>query len=181
MQINIDQEAYDNATEFETLPEGDYTIVLFSVDEGSGPKGQYLNWECNVIDPAYEGQKLWMITSLAPKAVWRVKKLCEAVGVEPQGGQLHVTAMLGKYLRCSVYHDEYKKQIRAKIDTFWPVDEDFQPTDSPLVYNLPEEDVPEDLEQNEGPPEEISDVNAELTEASCDAECATEEDEPVPF
>jgi hypothetical protein len=187
MQVKIDQEAYDTASKYDLLPVGVYTIVLFSVEEGQGAKGMYLNWECNVLEPTqFSGNKLWMITSFAEKALWRLKKLCEAVGVIPENGALNATAMLGKYLQCSVFHEEYEGKTRPKIDDVWAVDGDFVPAGKPLVYNLPDEEETLPQTITDGPPEDIEVIepseilDAKEIDAQTEHEAMMAEDS-VPF
>jgi hypothetical protein len=43
--------------------------------------GDYLNWELVVIDGEYENRRLWMITSLKPQALFRLKQVLLDLGI----------------------------------------------------------------------------------------------------
>jgi hypothetical protein len=60
---------------FEPVPEGRYDVTVERVEvrESKSSDYDYLNWELNIADGDYEGQKLWMITSLSPRALFRLK------------------------------------------------------------------------------------------------------------
>lgn len=60
---------------FEPLPEGHYECVIETVEvrQSKSSDNDYLNWEMKVLDDEYEGRRLWMITSLSEKALFRLK------------------------------------------------------------------------------------------------------------
>lgn len=60
---------------FEPVPEGKYNVVVETVEvrESKSSDHPYLNWELRIVDEDYEDQRLWMITSLSPKAMFRLK------------------------------------------------------------------------------------------------------------
>lgn len=68
---------------FEVLPEGTYPVIIERVEvrESKSSDHNYLNWEMKVTDDDHENQRLWMITSLSPKALFRLKDVFEALGV----------------------------------------------------------------------------------------------------
>jgi hypothetical protein len=68
---------------FEPLPEGNYSVVVDRVEvrESKSSEHFYLNWELEVTDEDHENQRLWMITSLSPKAAFRLKDVFLALGV----------------------------------------------------------------------------------------------------
>lgn len=71
------------SSSFEPLPEGNYEVVVDRVEvrESKSSEHYYLNWELEVTDEDYENQRLWMITSLSPKAMFRLKDVFLALGV----------------------------------------------------------------------------------------------------
>lgn len=95
---------------FEPLPEGRYECVIEKVEvrDSKSSDNDYLNWELNVLDDEYEGRKLWMITSLSPKALFRLKDVFLALGV--------------------IEEDE-------ELDLEWEDDVDIQQQEGPLVTN----------------------------------------------
>jgi len=68
---------------FEPLPEGEYEVVVETVEvrESGSSDNDYLSWELKVLDDEFEGRRLWMITSLGPKALWKLKDTLIALGV----------------------------------------------------------------------------------------------------
>jgi hypothetical protein len=68
---------------YEPLPEGPMPVIIEKVEvrESKSSEHNYLNWEMVVQDPDHEGRRLWMITSLSPKALFRLKDVFEALGV----------------------------------------------------------------------------------------------------
>jgi hypothetical protein len=68
---------------FEPLPEGSYDIEIDKVEvrRNKADDGDYLNWELLVIDGEYENRRLWMITSLKPKALFRLKQVLIDLGI----------------------------------------------------------------------------------------------------
>jgi len=71
------------SSSFEPLPEGNYEVVVDRVEirESKSSEHYYLNWELEVQDGEFENQRLWMITSLSPKAMFRLKDVFVALGV----------------------------------------------------------------------------------------------------
>jgi hypothetical protein len=68
---------------FEAVPEGTYDVTIEKVDlrDSKSSEHDYLNWEFKIVGDDYEGQRLWMITSLSPRALFRLKDVFEALGV----------------------------------------------------------------------------------------------------
>jgi len=69
---------------FEAVPEGTYTCVIEKVEcrESKSSENDYLNWEFKILDEGdASGQHLWMITSLSPRALFRLKDVFEALDV----------------------------------------------------------------------------------------------------
>lgn len=68
---------------FEPLPEGSYDIEIDKVEvrRNKADDGDYLNWELVVIDGEYENRRLWMITSLKPQALFRLKQVLLDLGI----------------------------------------------------------------------------------------------------
>lgn len=102
---------------FEPLPEGEYECVVERVEvrESKSSDHNYLNWELSVLDEDYEDRKLWMITSLSPKALFRLKDVFVAVGV--------------------IDGDE-------ELEIEWADDVDVTPGEGPLVINPELEGLP---------------------------------------
>lgn len=74
--------ADQETSSFEALPEGVYICSLKQVEVREGQKAPYWSWEFEVIQPdEHENRKLWVNTSLADNAEWKLKEVFEAFGV----------------------------------------------------------------------------------------------------
>lgn len=68
---------------FEALPEGIYVGKLVEVrTDGKGAAGPYWTWEFDVQDEGFKGRKLWVNTSLADNALWKLKEVFTAFGYD---------------------------------------------------------------------------------------------------
>lgn len=69
---------------FQPMPEGQYEVIIDKVEvrESKSSDHNYLNWELVVQDDENEGRRLWMITSLSPKALFRLKDVFSALGLD---------------------------------------------------------------------------------------------------
>lgn len=67
---------------FEVIPAGRYPVVVEKVEvrESKSSDHNYFNWEMTITDGDHEGRKLWMITSLSPKALFRLKDVFVNLG-----------------------------------------------------------------------------------------------------
>jgi hypothetical protein len=95
---------------FEPLPEGQYDVIVERVEvrESKSSDNDYLNWEFVVQDEEYEDRRLWMITSLSEKALFRLKDVFLALGV--------------------IADDE-------EVDIEWDDSVDITPTEGPQLLN----------------------------------------------
>jgi hypothetical protein len=75
---------------FDPLPEGRYDVEVerIEVRESKSSEHDYFNWEFNVLHEDHEGRKLWMITSLSPKAMFRLKDTLVALEVIDEDDEL---------------------------------------------------------------------------------------------
>ena len=74
---------FSDVEDFEALPEDEYAVEIDKVEVRSNKAGdgEYLNWELVVLDGDYENRRLWMITSLKPTALFRLKRVFEELDV----------------------------------------------------------------------------------------------------
>ena len=72
---------------FEALPEGAYPVIIEKVErrESKSSEHDYLNWELTVSEGEHKERKLWMITSLSPRALWKLKDVLDALGYDTEG------------------------------------------------------------------------------------------------
>jgi hypothetical protein len=77
---------------FEPLPEGTYDcfVEVVEVRESQSSDNDYLNWELTVQDEEFKNRKLWMITSLGERALWKLKDTLLALGVIEEDDELEI-------------------------------------------------------------------------------------------
>jgi len=87
-KLNID---LSQVKEFTLLPAGKYPAVVDEVElKESGAGKQYLNWKFDYTQDDFDGQVQYMMTSLSPKALFRLKPVFKALGVA--GDQVEIEA-----------------------------------------------------------------------------------------
>lgn len=69
---------------FDAIPEGRYPVVIEKVEvrESKSSEHNYFNWELTISEGEFENRRLWMITSLSPRALFRMKDVFEALGFD---------------------------------------------------------------------------------------------------
>lgn len=105
-----------------SLPEGEYTAKINNVMLKEGAKAPYLNWEFDILDEEYEDRKVWMITSLADAALFRLKQVAEALGFEggfdfevDEQGYVVDPELAGCEVSVKVEQREYQGTKRANV------------------------------------------------------------------
>lgn len=66
------------------IPEGEYDAVIGNIEYRQSQSSEfgYLNWEFQIDDGEYRGRKLFMMTSLSPKALWNLKTQFTVLGFD---------------------------------------------------------------------------------------------------
>lgn len=73
--------AEQESSSFDVLPEGPYVAKLRDVKtDGQGKAGPYWTWEFEITDGDHKGRRLWVNTSLAENALWKMKEVFDAMG-----------------------------------------------------------------------------------------------------
>lgn len=78
---------------FDAIPEGVYPAIVEKVEvrESKSSDYNYLNWEWTLTEGEHEGRKMWQITSLSPKALFRLKDQLIALGVIEGDEDMEIT------------------------------------------------------------------------------------------
>ena len=141
------------------LPE-DEGPYLFRIKKGERKEGEdsgkpYINWLCVVDKGPYKGKKVYNITSLNPKALWNLRGMMEASGINPGDRSMNVAAIIkrltNKTFQAEVEDDEYNDKVKSKIAEY--------------VVAVKDDDVDDEDDDDEEEDEEEEDE---------------EEDEPAP-
>lgn len=105
------------------LPEGDYLAKVKSIKkttaESSG--NTMLKWEWEITEGKHKGKVLRDNTVLSPRALWRLKKVLEALGVEvPDSAlKLDLKSYIGESCGITVTDGEpYEGRIKSEISDF---------------------------------------------------------------
>jgi hypothetical protein len=77
---------------FEPIPEGRYECIVETVEvrESKSSDNDYLNWEMKVTEGEHADRRLWMITSLSEKALFRLKDTFLALGVIEEDDEVDI-------------------------------------------------------------------------------------------
>jgi len=109
-------------TSFEPMPVGTYEAVLTGVEErvAQSSGDPYLNWEFTIVGPSeYDNRKVWDITSLSEKALWRLRQTLVALGLDPAdlSGEIDFepTELIGSRCLVEVNQEEWEGQMRNRV------------------------------------------------------------------
>ena len=76
---------FSDVQEFEPMPKGEYAVLIEKAEyreAQSEDKYDYINLELTVTEEGeFKGRKQWMILSVSPKALWRMKDVFENLGL----------------------------------------------------------------------------------------------------
>lgn len=112
---------------FETLPTGNYSVIVESVElrDSKSSEYPYLNWTLEVQEGDYAGRKLWLITSLNPKALWKLQETLAALGYETDAlkGELEFDPeeFVGCEAVASVILTQYQGREQNQVESLLPV------------------------------------------------------------
>ena len=136
-QIRID---FSDIEEFEPLPVGRYPIMVevVALRQSQSSENPYLNWELKVTVEPYLNRRLFLMTSLSPKALWRLKAVFEAFGVFAEDMNLETTevddmeilitpAVAGKAAIASVSQEVYQGRVQNRVDDVFSAGGDSAP------------------------------------------------------
>ncbi len=109
-----------------SIPKGKYMCEVEQVEvkQGEGKEHPYLNWQLTIIDGEHQGRKLWFMTSLSPKSLWKLKPIFKTLGYEEEQITLDVdeTSRLllapdfsGKHVIAEVEPEMYQGTMRARV------------------------------------------------------------------
>lgn len=126
MSIKLD---FSNVTggNFEPIPADDYVVEIEKVENRTAKSGnEMLSLTFNVMEGEYEGRKIFDLYVLTEKALWKLKDLLVAVGVDTEGMvDLDIDDLVGEVFVANIEIQEsqgYDPQNRIKQHK--PLDED---------------------------------------------------------
>ena len=127
-QISID---FSDVESFEALEPGKYPIVVESVEMRASTKSEnpYLNWELRITNESAKNRRLFLMTSLSPKALWRLKGIFENLGiyeeqmelqVDEESGILISPAIVGVPAIAVVAQEVYQGRVQNRVEDLLP-------------------------------------------------------------
>lgn len=134
--------------------EGPYTFI---VDKGEDRVGKdsgkrTLNWRCTVTKGGYKGKHVYHNTSLQPQALFNLKQMMIACGVDPNRDRKVsqiLTVLKGKSFQAYVADDEYNGRLKSVIDEFVLEGEEVDDDDAEDDEDEPDDDEAEEDEDDE--------------------------------
>lgn len=148
------------------LKPGEYLATVEEVSvETSQSNTEYLKWKFKLD----AGGIAYYNTSLQPQALWNLRNLLEALGVEVPNSALDLDLedMLGRELMVLIDEEEYEGRKRPKMTDFWPAEDG---------GSKGKDDEDDDVEEEEEEAPKKSSKKSRVV----DDEDEEEDDEPAP-
>lgn len=121
-KINVDMSHVDDSS----IPAGDYICIVKAIEVKQGDKGQYLKWELQIGTGEQKGKKLFTNTSLAPKALFRLRDMLSALGISvPKSTiQIDTDKYIKRILGVTVKLKDYEGRKVADVKGLWKPEKD---------------------------------------------------------
>lgn len=128
------------------IPEGEYRAKVVSVTQEEGQAADYLKWEFELDgNEEHDGRKVYLNTSLAPQALWNLRGLLEALGVDVPDDEMDIdpTELEGLVIGLQIENESYEGKKRSKVSDYFTAAED-EPKKSSKKKSRDDEDEDED-------------------------------------
>ena len=149
--VNVDLSGVE--TSRRAIPEGTYSLVVNQVEQKTSREGNpMISFEFEVSEGPHKGAKLFENCSLQPQALFKLKSVLMALGMEipNKAFDLNLKDLIGLECEVEVGHETYEGKKRARI----------------LEYINPEESgdskEEEDEEEEEEESEDLEDTLSEM-------------------
>jgi len=103
------------------IPDDDYLLEVVSCEEKEGRESGalYLSWKYKVAEGTYKGATVYDNTSLSPQALWRLKRLLEAMGIQADGKMsLDINSFKGKRVLAQIANETYNGKEKPRVVEF---------------------------------------------------------------
>ena len=103
------------------IPDDDYLLEVVSCEEKEGRESGalYLSWKYKVAEGTYKGATVYDNTSLSPQALWRLKRLLEAMGIQADGKMsLDINSFKGKKVLAQIANETYNGKEKPRVVEF---------------------------------------------------------------
>lgn len=122
---------------FEAMPAGVYEVEVAEVEVRPSENSEYdyINWTLSVTEGDYINRKLWLVTSMSPKAAWKLKEALLAFGADESDleGELEFDPddFIGARCKASTTQESYEGTLRNRVQAVHPLTEDVKSPESP--------------------------------------------------
>lgn len=145
---------------FDRVPEGDYVLEVTkaTIDNSGDSEHDYVAWTYKIVGGSKEGKTIGDITSFAPKALFRLKNLLEAMGAEIPDGDFEFEPddWIGQTVGATVTDEEYNGKTRSRPSSYFDA--------SDVSEEEPGEEEEEEAEEEESDEEESEEEESEEEE-----------------
>lgn len=145
--VNVDLSGVE--TSRRAIPEGTYSLVVNQVEQKTSREGNpMISFEFEVSEGPHKGAKLFENCSLQPQALFKLKSVLMALGMEipNKAFDLNLKDLIGLECEVEVGHETYEGKKRARI----------------LEYINPEESGDSEEEEDEEEGEDLEDTLSEM-------------------
>lgn len=159
---NVIELNFEGVKSFKAPPEGTYTVEVDSVEQGESAEGNAkLDWQFSITEGKNKGSKLWTTTSLLPQALFKLRDLLDALGMDVPDDvmELDLDEVVGMSCGVVVYHEDYNGKPSAKISDFISADDVGANDDEEEEDEKPAKGKKASKEDDEDEEEETPDVS----------------------
>ena len=109
---------FSEVQEFDLIPEGVYRACVTEqeVRESNSSEYPYINWTYTIVGSANDNRKVWLMTSLSPKALFRLKAFLIAAGETKESlasdFEMDPDKYVGKEMSIQIKHEKDTRQGR---------------------------------------------------------------------
>lgn len=105
------------------VEEGEYEVAVEECEEKEGNQAPYLAWKFKIDEGSEsDGGVLYLNTSMSEAALWNLKALFEALGIEVDGEmEVDPSEYVGERCMVSVDLETFEGKKRPRIVDFWAV------------------------------------------------------------
>lgn len=115
------------------IPDGEYSAKVAEVSQEEGQQADYLKWTFELDGGDFDGRKLFLNTSLSAAALWNLRGVLEAIGVEVPDDELDLDFedFVGRSIGLSVETETYEGKKRSKIADYFAAEAVEEEDDEP--------------------------------------------------
>jgi len=119
---------FQGVTSSVLIPEDDYLAKPVQAEQKKSKQKQpTIEWQYEITDGKFKGQKLYHNTSLQPQALWNLRGVLEAMGMDVPDGKMDVDldAILAEApeVGVNVYQEVFDGKKKSKIGDIFPADD----------------------------------------------------------